>query len=144
MAKPHAAQQVALLCTASDARRRALPSFMPLPANVSASTWARTTKKGPHIAVQALDLLPTTVSDGDTLVVDRSVSPQAGDLVIAVWDGNQPSCKVLKTFEHHLGLHSANPAFPPIVLDQGTEVEVVAAVGVVRQIQRRRAHGRTR
>ncbi|WP_313245040.1 S24 family peptidase [Stenotrophomonas rhizophila] len=44
--------------------------------------------------------------------------------MIAVWDGNRPTCKVFKTFEHYLELQSANPEFPPIVLDQGTEVEV--------------------
>lgn len=89
-------------------------------------------------------MLGVGISDGDILVIDRSVTPQGGDLVIAVWDGNQPTCKVLKTFEHHLELHSANPEFPPIVLDQGTEVEVFAVVGVVRQIQRRRGHVRPR
>lgn len=89
-------------------------------------------------------MLGVGISDGDILVVDRSVTPQTGDLVIAVWDGSQPACKVLKTFEHHLELHSANPEFPPIVLDQGTEVEVLAVVGVVRQIQRRRGHVRPR
>lgn len=67
-------------------------------------------------------ILGVGISDGDILVVDRSVTPQAGDLVIPVWDGNRPTSKVLKTFEHHLELHSANPQFPPIVLDQGTEV----------------------
>nr|WP_312130643.1 S24 family peptidase [Stenotrophomonas pavanii] len=84
------------------------------------------------------------ICDGDILVVDRSVTPLPGDLVIAVWDGNQPTCKVLKTFERHLELQSANPDFPPIVLDQGTEVEVFAVVGVVRQVQRRRGHVRAR
>jgi DNA polymerase V len=84
------------------------------------------------------------VSDGDILVVDRSVTPQAGDLVIAVWDGNQPTCKVLQLFENHMELHSANPDFPPIVLEQPTEVEVFAVVGVVRQIKRRSAHVRAR
>ncbi len=84
------------------------------------------------------------VSDGDILVVDRSVSPQAGDLVIAIWDGNQPTCKVLHTFESHLELHSANPDFPPIVLEQDTEVEIFAVVGVVRQIKRRGGHVRAR
>ena len=84
------------------------------------------------------------VSDGDILVVDRSVTPQAGDLVIAIWDGNQPTCKVLQLFETHLELHSANPDFPPIVLEQPTEVEVFAVVGVVRQIKRRGGHVRAR
>ncbi|MCF5092984.1 translesion error-prone DNA polymerase V autoproteolytic subunit [Stenotrophomonas sp. PA-6-5C] len=84
------------------------------------------------------------VSDGDILVVDRSVTPQAGDLVIAIWDGNQPTCKVLQLFESHMELHSANPDFPPIVLEQPTEVEVFAVVGVVRQIKRRGGHVRAR
>lgn len=89
-------------------------------------------------------MLGVGISDGDILVVDRSVQPLPGDLVIAIWDGNQPTCKVLQVFEHHLELHSANPEFPPIVLDQGTEVEVFAVVGVARQIQRRRVRVRAR
>ncbi|MDU3958410.1 MAG: S24 family peptidase, partial [Pseudomonas aeruginosa] len=76
--------------------------------------------------------------------VDRSVTPQAGDLVIAIWDGNQPTCKVLQLFEQHMELHSANPDFPPIVLEQATEVEVFAVVGVVRQVKRRGPHVRSR
>lgn len=77
-------------------------------------------------------------------MVDRSVTPQAGDLVIAIWDGNQPACKVLQLFENHMELHSANSDFPPIVLEQPTEVEVFAVVGVVHQIKRRSGHVRPR
>ncbi len=84
------------------------------------------------------------ICDGDILVVDRAVHPQSGDLVIAVWDGNQPSCKVLKVFEHHIELHSANPEFPPIVFEPGAEVEVFAVVGIARQIQRRNGRVRAR
>ncbi|MGE6332730.1 LexA family protein [Stenotrophomonas sp. NPDC077659] len=84
------------------------------------------------------------ISDGDILVVDRSVTPLAGDLVIAIWDGNQPTCKVLQLFESHMELHSANPDFPPIVLEQPTEVEVFAVVGVVRQMKRRGPYVRAR
>lgn len=77
------------------------------------------------------------INDGDILVVDRSVRPMAGDLVLAIWDGNQPTCKVLQVFHDHIELHSAHPDHPPIVLDPGTEVEVFAVVGVVRKMQRR-------
>lgn len=77
------------------------------------------------------------ICDGDILVIDRSVRPLSNDLVIAVWDGNQPTCKILQVFQHHIELHAANPDNPPIVLEPGTEVEVFAVVGVVRQIHRR-------
>lgn len=83
------------------------------------------------------------INDGDILVVDRSVRPLAGDLVLAIWDGNQPTCKVLQVFQDHIELHSAHPDHPPIVLDPGTEVEVFAVVGVVRKMHRR-PHVRTR
>jgi len=82
------------------------------------------------------------ICDGDILVVDRSVRPQEGDLVVASWEGNQPTCKVLKFRGRQVELHSAHPDHPPIVLEEGTEVEVFAVVGVARQIQRR--HGRVR
>lgn len=87
-------------------------------------------------------MLLAGICDGDLLVVDRSVSPQDGDLVLAIWDGNQPTCKVLKTFETHIELQCANPDHSTIVLEPGTEVEVFAVVGIVRQIERRR--GRVR
>lgn len=79
------------------------------------------------------------INDQDVLVVDRSVSPRDGDLVIAMWDGNQPTCKVLKRFENHIELHSANDEHAVIVIESGQEVEVFAVVGVVRQIKRRSA-----
>ncbi|MFK3844749.1 LexA family protein [Stenotrophomonas sp. NPDC078853] len=76
------------------------------------------------------------ILDGDLLIVDRSVMPQSGCLVMAVWEGNQPACKILKICERHLELHSANPEFPPIVIDAGTEVEVFVVVSIARQVKR--------
>lgn len=76
------------------------------------------------------------VLDGDLLIVDRSVTPQSGSLVMAVWDGNQPACKILKICPHHLELHSANPEFPPIVIEAGTEVELFVVVSIARRVKR--------
>lgn len=87
-------------------------------------------------------MLMAGICDGDLLVVDRSVTPLSGDLVLAFWDGNQPTCKVLKIMSDHLELHSAHPDHAPIVLDPETQVEVFAVTGVARQIQRKR--GRVR
>lgn len=89
-------------------------------------------------------MLMAGICDGDILVIDRSVRCEDGDLVIAIWEGNQPTCKVLKMFEHHLELHSANPDHAPIVLEPGTEVEVFAVVGVARQMRRRKGRVRAR
>lgn len=87
-------------------------------------------------------MLHAGICDGDILIVDRSVAPKDGDVVIATWEGNQPVCKVLKVAGDHLELHSRNPHCPNVVLPPGTEAEVFAVVGVVRQMQRR--HGRVR
>ncbi len=84
------------------------------------------------------------ICDGDLLVVDRSVTPVNGDLVLAIWDGNQPTCKRLKIAADHIELQSRNPHCQDIVLPPGTEVEVFAVTGVVRQIQRTRADVRPR
>ncbi len=82
------------------------------------------------------------VCDGDILAVDRSVSPADGDLVIACWEGNQPTCKMLKVCSDHIELHSRNPHCPNIVLTPDTEVQVFAVVGVIRTMKR--GNGRVR
>ncbi len=89
-------------------------------------------------------MLMAGVCDGDILAVDRSVTPEDGDLVIARWEGNQPTCKVLKVCSDHIELHSRNPHCPNIVLTPDTEVEVFAVVGVVRTIRRRNGRVRPR
>lgn len=85
-------------------------------------------------------MLHAGICDGDILLVDRSVTPQDGDVVVATWEGNAPTCKVLHVCQDHLELHSRNPHVPHIVLPPETEAEVFAVVGVVRQM--RRLHGR--
>ncbi len=80
------------------------------------------------------------ICDGDILIVDRSVTPQDGDIVLAFYDGNEPTCKVLKICADHIELHCRNPHFPNIVLPPETEVELFAVTGVARQM--RREHGR--
>ncbi len=91
---------------------------------------------------QGWSMILAGICDGDILIVDRSVTPIEGDVVVATWDGNQPTCKVLRIAADHLELHSRNPHCPNITLPAGTEVEVFAVVGVVRQMHR--SHGRVR
>ncbi|MBV6871502.1 LexA family protein [Xanthomonas euvesicatoria] len=84
-------------------------------------------------------MLLAGVCDGDILVVDRSARPISGDMVLAIWDGNQPVCKILQVASDRIELHSRNPHCAPIILAPGTEVEVFAVVGVVRQVTRTHA-----
>ncbi|MGV7196922.1 LexA family protein [Xanthomonas axonopodis] len=84
-------------------------------------------------------MLLAGVCDGDILVVDRSARPISGDMVLATWDGNQPVCKILQVASDHIELHSRSPHCAPIILAPGTEVEVFAVVGVVRQVTRTHA-----
>ena len=81
-------------------------------------------------------MLHVGICDGDILVVDRSVTPVDGDIVIAIWEGNQPTCKVLKVCKDHVEFHARNPHHQNIVLAPETEVEVFAVVSVVRQVKR--------
>lgn len=64
------------------------------------------------------------ILDGDILVVDRSIEPRDGDIVIASWEGNQPTCKRLRIKSDHIELHTQNLHFPHIVLTPETEVEL--------------------
>jgi DNA polymerase V len=82
------------------------------------------------------------ILDGDVLAVDRSVSVEDGDLVLAVWEGNAPACKLLRLFADHIELHSG-PEVKPIVFAEDESVEVFAIVGVIRPIGLRR-HSRDR
>ena len=91
---------------------------------------------------EGYSMIHAGICDGDILVVDRSVTPLDGDVVVATWEGNQPTCKVLKLTSDHVELHSRNPHIPNIVLSPETEVEVFSVVGVVRQM--RRSSGRVR
>ena len=89
-----------------------------------------------YYRASGISMVMEGICDGDTLIVDRSVTPKDGDLVIATWDGQAPMCKRLKIARDHLELHSRNAHFQPIVLPPETEVEVFVVVGVCRKIVR--------
>lgn len=89
-------------------------------------------------------MLMAGICSGDILIVDRSVSPQDGDVVVASWDSLEPTCKVLKICPDHVELHSRNPRCPNIVLEKDCEPEIFAVVGVVRQLRRQRPSVRAR
>ena len=78
------------------------------------------------------------VCSGDILIVDRSVTIQNGDKVLASWGGESPVCKIVQGLPDRVLLYSANPDFPVLIPPPEVEVELFAVVGVVRQEVRER------
>ena len=70
------------------------------------------------------------VQDGDLLVVDRSLEPEDGSMVIACVDGEF----TVKTYRRDRGgvrLEAANPAYPPIAFAGEMELRVFGVVTAV-------------
>lgn len=65
------------------------------------------------------------IFDGDLLVVDRSVTPQAGSVVIACVDGEM-TCKILDPNGRRL--LSSNEDYPPILIRDDASLSIEGVV----------------
>ena len=68
-------------------------------------------------------MLADGIHHGDLLLVDRSLQPQPGRVVVAVLDG----AFTLKRLECHGGrlrLQAAHPGYPPLELDACIAVQI--------------------
>ena len=65
------------------------------------------------------------ILDGALLVVDKSITPKNGHVVIAAING-ELTCKILDV-EHRL-LRAANPGYPSITLDEDTDLLIEGVV----------------
>jgi DNA polymerase V len=75
------------------------------------------------------------ILDGDLVVVDRSVEPQSGHVVVAVMAGEM-TLKRLRILNGRAVLQAENPDFPEFVISEETPVEIWGvAVGVVRKLR---------
>lgn len=77
------------------------------------------------------------INDGDLLVVDRSISPQAGDVVVATIDGGLV-VKRLRQIGNMWVLASANSDFPPLPIDptEGVQIWGVVTFSITQHSQR--------
>ena len=64
---------------------------------------------------------------GDEILVDRSIIPQHGDVVIAVYD-DEFTVKRLHVHDHGVVLHAENPAYPDITIPSMTKLQVWGVV----------------
>jgi DNA polymerase V len=67
------------------------------------------------------------VHDGDLAIVDRSIEPRPGHVVVAVLDG-ELALKRLARREGRTFLESAHPAYPPIEVGAGAELRIWGVV----------------
>ena len=73
------------------------------------------------------------IHDGDLLVVDRSLDPRPGRIVVAVLDGAF-TLKRLMRGQRGLQLEAANPAYEPILVDADQVAIQGKLVAVWRQV----------
>lgn len=63
----------------------------------------------------------------DILLIDRSLTPKSGDIVIAAVDG-EFTVKRLWLENGRVELHAENPDYPPIILTGDTELDIWGVV----------------
>jgi DNA polymerase V len=75
------------------------------------------------LRVSGESMLGAGIHDGDLLVVDRSLDPRPGRVVVAVLDG-EFTLKRLTQHQGRLRLEAANPAYPPLELHRCGDVQI--------------------
>ena len=83
--------------------------------------------------VKGDSMIHAGIQEGDKVVVDRALTPGHDDIVVAVVDGEY-TIKRLYKHRGRVELRPENPAYPPIVFQEGRELLVWGVViGVVRR-----------
>lgn len=67
------------------------------------------------------------IRSGDILIVDRSLEPVDGSIIVACID-NEFTVKYLRRDERGIVLEPANPEYPAIILSEGMELRIFGVV----------------
>ena len=78
------------------------------------------------VRVNGDSMINAHIGNGAILIVDRSIEPQHGKIIIAIVDGAFTCKRIL--FRPTICLTSANPNYPPIVLNNEEELETAGTV----------------
>jgi len=70
------------------------------------------------------------IVEGDIVVVDKSLDPKSGDIVVAAVDGDF-TLKHLKRKGQEAWLVAANPAYQPIALHEAADAQLWGVVTYV-------------
>ena len=84
------------------------------------------------------DSMIPTLYDGDTVIVERTDDAESGDLVIALVNGSDATCKRLQKYAEGIALIPQNPVYEPL---RFTESEIdttpVKILGKVVEMRRK-------
>jgi len=78
------------------------------------------------VRVSGDSMINAYIGDGATLIVDRSIEPRHGKIIIAIVDGAFTCKRIL--FKPTLCLVSENPKYSPIYLNNEEELETAGTV----------------
>jgi DNA polymerase V len=73
-------------------------------------------------------MLNAGIHDNDLLVVDRSLAPTNGKIVIAAVDGELTVKRLQKSANGHITLLAENPAYQSIEIQEGSEIHIWGVV----------------
>ena len=79
------------------------------------------------VRVQGDSMVGAGINDGDLLVVDRSLRPASGDVIIASVDGDF-TVKTYRRDKDGVRLEPANPEFPVIHIRKGQQLDYFGKV----------------
>ena len=79
------------------------------------------------VRVEGDSMISAGIHDGDLLVVDRSLRPASGDVIIASVDGDF-TVKTFRRDKDGVRLEPANPAYPIIYIRKGHELDYFGKV----------------
>lgn len=79
------------------------------------------------LRVDGDSMIGAGIHDGDLLIVDRSIAPVDGSIVIAVVNGDM-TVKRLKKGLNKVSLMPENPAYSPIEIPEGGELTIWGCV----------------
>ncbi len=84
------------------------------------------------------DSMSPRIMDGDTVIISTTAAVESGDIVIAIVDGEEATCKKLQKFVGGIALVPLNPTYQPMFFsDEQIEQLPVRIIGkVVQNIQK--------
>lgn len=82
--------------------------------------------------------METEIHHGDLVIVRCAEEFADGDMVIALVNGNEGVCKILKYRDDGIALNSLNPEYPPMIFTRDEIAnKPVRLIGIVEEIRRR-------